>query len=120
MKTAGGVIALVAGIFSIIAAGITLIMGGVGSAVNADSANTVVGLGWGGIAFSFITIVLAAIALGVRSRIPGILLVISSIAGAVLGGTLVAVFMVLSLIGGILVIIGGGKKKLTPPVTPLP
>lgn len=111
MKTAGGIIALIAGIFSIIAAGITLVVGGVGSAFNADSANVVVGLGWGGVVFSFLTIVFAAIALGVRSRVPGILLIISSLVGAILGGTLVAIFMALALIGGILVVIGGGKKK---------
>jgi hypothetical protein len=40
-------------------------------------------------------------------------------AGVVLGGTLVAIFMALSIIGGVLVIIGGGKRKLTtPPALP--
>ena len=112
MKTAGGIVALIAGIFCIFSAGATLIIGGVGSAVNVSSANTVIGLGWGGVIFSFTTIVFAAIALGLRSRVPGILLVLNSIAGAILGGTLVAIFMALALIGGVLVIFGGGKKKV--------
>ncbi len=112
MRKAGGVIALIAGIFGIIAAGATLFLGGLGSALNSEGASTVVGLGWGGIVFSFITIILGAIALGVASRIPGVLLIICALAGAILGGTLVAVFMVLALIGGILVTIGGGKKKI--------
>jgi hypothetical protein len=119
MKKAGGIIALIAGIFSVIAALITLLFGGIGSALNAESANTVIGLGWGGVIFSFLTIVLAAIALGVISRVPGILLVISSLAGVILGGTLVAIFMALSFIGGILIIIGGGKKKVNIP-PPIP
>jgi hypothetical protein len=114
MKKAGGIIALIAGIFSVIAALITLLFGGIGSALNA-----VIGLGWGGVIFSFLTIVLAAIALGVISRVPGILLVISSLAGVILGGTLVAIFMALSFIGGILIIIGGGKKKVNIP-PPIP
>lgn len=114
MRKAGGIIALIAGIFSIVAAVVTLFVGGVGSALSADGANTVVGLGWGGVFFSFLTIVLAAITIGVHSRVPGILLVISSAVGAILGGTLVAVFMALALIGGILAIIGGGKKKSLP------
>jgi hypothetical protein len=119
MKKAGGIITLIAGIFSVIAAGITLLLGGIGSALNAESANTVVGLGWGGVIFSFVEIILASIALGVTSRIPGILIVITSLAGVVLGGTLVAIFMALSIIGGVLVIIGGGKRKLTtPPALP--
>lgn len=117
MKKAGGIIALIAGIFSVFAAGATLLFGGVGSAFNANDAKTIIGLGWGGVLFAFLTIVLASITLGIQSRIPGILLVISSIAGAILGGTFVAIFMGLALIGGILVIIGGGKKK---PIIPPP
>lgn len=118
MKKAGGIVAIIAGIFGILSAGVTLILGGVGSAVNANNANTVIGLGWGGVIFSFLTIILAAVALGVQSRIPGILLVFNSIAGAILGGTLVAIFMVLVFIGGILIIIGGGKNKT--PIDNLP
>jgi hypothetical protein len=117
MKTAGGVIAIIAGIFGVIAAGATLFLGGIGSAFEAEGASTIVGLGWGGVIFSFITIILGAVALGVNSKIPGILLVISSLAGAILGGTLVAIFMVLALIGGILAIIGARKKK-EPQVNP--
>jgi hypothetical protein len=65
--------------------------------------------------FSFATIVLGAIAIGAKGRVPGILLIICSIAGAILGGTLVAVFMVLALLGGILATIG--VKKTAPPPT---
>ena len=111
MKKAGGIIALIAGIFSVIAALATLLIGGFASAFNAEGSGTVIGLGWGGVVFSFVTIILAAIALGAKGRVAGILLVISSLAGAILGGTLVAIFMALAIVGGILAIIGGGKKK---------
>jgi hypothetical protein len=47
MRKAGGIIALIAGIFGIFAAGITLMVGGIGSAAQADGARMVVGLGWG-------------------------------------------------------------------------
>lgn len=67
--------------------------------------------------FSFLSIVLAAIAFGVHSRIPGILIVASSIAGAILGGTLVAIIKALSIIGEVFIIIGGGKKKVVIPPT---
>jgi hypothetical protein len=116
MKKAGGIIALIAGIFGIFAAGATLFIGGIGGAFQADGASTVVGLGWGGIVFSFIVIILGAIAITAKSKVPGILLIISSIAGAILGGTLVAVFMVLSLVGGVLAVIGA--KKALPPAPP--
>lgn len=111
MKKAGGIIALIAGIFGIIMAFITLMIGGIGGAFQADGADTVANLGWGGVVFSFIVIIFGAIGIGANSRIIGILLMIASITGAILGGTLVAIFMVLSFIGGLLVTIGVKKPK---------
>jgi hypothetical protein len=113
MKKAGGIIALIAGIMGVIAAFITLLVGGVGSAVEANDAKTVVMLGWGGVIFSFLTIILGAVCMGAKSRIPGVLLILCSIAGAILGGTFVAIFMVLSLAGGILALFG--KSSPTSP-----
>lgn len=110
MTKAGGMIALIAGIFGVIAAGVTLFIGGVGAGLEADGASTVVGLGWGGVIFSFATIVLGAIVMGSTSKVPGILLIVCSILGAVLGGTLVAVFMALALIGGLLAFLGKKPK----------
>lgn len=113
MAKAGGVIALIAGIFGILAAVITLLVGGVGGAFQAEGAGMVVGLGWGGIAFSFLTIIFGAVAMNAKGRVPGVLLAICAIAGIILGGTIVALFMLLALIGGILAIIGGKKKALS-------
>lgn len=106
MKKAGGIIGLVAGIFGVIAAVATLFFGGLAGAMEAEGAGTVVGLGWGGLAFSFLVIVLGAVAMGARSMVPGILLIVCSLAGAVLGGSIVAIAMVLALAGGVLVILG--------------
>ena len=106
MQKAGGVIGLVAGILGFIAAVVTLFFGGVAGAFNAEGASTVVGLGWGGVLFSFLCIVLGAVAMGAKGKVPGGLLALSAIAGAILGGTLVAVCMALALVGGILAMIG--------------
>ena len=115
MRKAGGLVALIAGVFAVIAAVVTLFIGGTGDALGAKDAGTVIGLGWGGLGFSFLTIILGAVAMNSRSRIPGILLILAAAAGAVLGGTLVAVFMGLAAVGGILGVIG----KATPRA-PLP
>jgi hypothetical protein len=112
MQKAGGIIALIAGIFGIFAAGITLFVGGVAKVAEADSANTVVGLGWGGVLFSFAVIVLGAVAMGAKGKVPGALLMVCSILGAVLGGTLVAIFMVLAFVGGLLATIGTKKPAV--------
>jgi hypothetical protein len=110
MRVAGGIIALIAGIFGILAAGATLLFGGMGAVFEAEGAETVIGLGWGGVLFSFCVIVLGAISLGVKGRLPGILLMIFSLLGVILGGTMVAIFMVLSFIGGLLVTLARRKK----------
>ncbi len=110
MRKAGGIIALIAGIFGVFAAGATLFVGGIGSALEAEGATTVVGLGWGGVFFSFMVIVFGAICIGTTTRIHGILLILCSIAGAILGGTFVAIFMALSLIGGVLAVIASQPK----------
>ncbi len=106
MQKAGGIIGLIAGIFGVLAAGVTLMIGGMGAAFKADNAQTVVGLGWGGVLFSFLVIVLGAIAMGAQSKVPGALLILASVAGAILGGTFVAIFMLLAFIGGLLATVG--------------
>jgi hypothetical protein len=120
MQKAGGIVALVAGILGTLAALVTLLIGGLGSAFNSSGSGTVVALGWGGVAFSFATIVLGAIAMGAKSRVPGVLLIVSAVFGAILGGTLVAVFMVLALVGGILAVIGVKKPVAAEAVIPQP
>ncbi|MCK8516063.1 hypothetical protein M0534_06960 [Methylonatrum kenyense] len=114
MRKAGGIIALIAGIFGIFAAFTTLFVGGMGSAFEAEGAATVVGLGWGGVIFSFLVVILGAVCMGAKSKAPGVLLIIASIFGAVLGGTLVALFMVLALIGGILALFEKGQEQTSP------
>ena len=112
MRKAGGIVGLIAGIFGVIAAVATLFFGGLGSAFEAEGAETVVGLGWGGLVFSFLTIVLGAVAMGAKGRIPGVLLIICAVAGAILGGTIVAICMALAAVGGILATIPGKVEPL--------
>ena len=107
MRKAGGIIALIAGVFGTLAAGATLLIGGVGGALELEGASTIIGLGWGGVLFSFLTIIFGAVAMNAQSRLPGLLLAVTAILGAVLGGTLVAIFMLLALVGGILALLGG-------------
>lgn len=117
MNKTGGIVAIIAGVFAVIAALVTLLFGGVASALNAEGGKTVIGLGWGGVMFSFLVIVFGAVSLS-KGKSAGWGLIISSILGAFLGGTLVAIFMVLSLIGGILVI-AGAKKPAQADASPI-
>jgi len=120
VKKAGGIIAIIAGVFGVLAAGATLLLGGLASAFEAEGSGTVVGLGWGGVIFSFAVIVLGAIVLGAKGRVPAALLILSSILGSILGGTLVAIFMILALLGGVLAVVGtkSVKADITAPEIP--
>lgn len=106
MKKAGAIIALISGLFGTVAAVITLFFGGFAGAVNAEGAATVVGLGWGGLLFTFLTIIFSAIALTSSRKLMGVLLLGCAIGGAVLGGTLVAICMALTFVGGVLTLLG--------------
>ena len=68
-----------------------MLFGELGSALEAEGAGTVISLGWSGLLFSFLTIVLGAVALGVERKAVGILVIFSSLTGAILGGTIVAI-----------------------------
>jgi hypothetical protein len=104
MRKTGGTIAILAGVFGMLAALLTLIVGGVGSALRADNAGVVVGLGWGGLLFSVLTIILGAACVGARSRIPAAFLIVAALGGMVLGGMVVAICMVLALVGALLAV----------------
>ncbi|MGC9360030.1 MAG: hypothetical protein ACP5G7_06600 [Anaerolineae bacterium] len=103
MARAGGIVALIAGVLAVMAAVVTLLVGGCGAAFEAEGAETVVSLGWGGMLAAFACIVLGSISAATRKRWPGILLILCALLGAVFGGTLVAVVMVLALVGGFMV-----------------
>ena len=115
MKEVGGIIALIAGTFGVTGAATTLFVGGVGGAFNVEGAGAVIGLGWGGVLFSFLTIIFGAIAIRAEGKVPGILLIISSILGLILGCTRVATCIIPTLCENIIAIFG--KKKVQRKIT---
>lgn len=106
MKKAGGILGLIGGVFGVFAALFTLFFGGLASAFSASGASTVVGLGWGGLAFSFLMIILGAVCLAAESKWPAAMLAAGSVLGAIFGGTAVAICMILSFVGGIFALAG--------------
>lgn len=110
MRKAGGIVALIAGIFGFMASIFTLsvggVVGGLATAFDATSlesdAKEVVGVGLWAVFFSFGVIILGAVQTSVRSRTPPILLTICSLAGILSGNVFVAVCLSLAFVGGIL------------------
>lgn len=113
MGKAGGILGIIAGLLGIAAALFTLLVGGVGAAFEAKGASTVVGLGWGGVLFSFLVIIFGAVAFA-KPKGAGIGLIVCSLGGMILGGTFVAVVLVLSLVGGLLAVFDKGAAKALP------
>lgn len=101
MKKAGGILAIIAGLLGLLAGFATLFLGGLGSAFSASGAEAVVSFGWGGIVFSLLVLIYGAIAFS-KPRAGALGIVLSAVAGIVLGGTLVAILMALALVAGIM------------------
>lgn len=105
MIQSAAVIGIIASFLGLIAAAVTLLFGGAASAFGTSGAGTVLNLGWGGVLFSLAALVASAL-IYAKPRGAGVALIVIAISGAVLGGTLVAICMVLALIAGILAILG--------------
>lgn len=104
MGKAGGIMAIIGGIFGMLAGFATLFLGGLVGAFGAEGAGTVISFGMAGIGASLLTVVSGGISLA-KPRMGGIGSIVLSLFGIVLGGTLVAMCLALGLIGGILAVL---------------
>lgn len=111
MIKTGGILTIIAGVLGLLAGFVTLFLGGLGSAFSASGFGDVVSLGWGGILFSLLVVIYGSIAISKPK--PGATgIILSAILGIALGGTLVAILMILALVGGIMTAIGKPKESL--------
>jgi uncharacterized protein YecT (DUF1311 family) len=111
MHKAGGIIGLIAGLLAVGAALFTLLMGGAGAAFDATGHDRIIAYGWWGVGASFMVITFGAVAI-FNAAVGAFGLLAFSIFGAILGGSIVAIVLSLSLLGGILA--AAGSKKWWP------
>lgn len=112
MYKAGGIIGLIAGVFGFFAALFTLFAGGLVHAFdNKNAGSDIIGLGWGGVLFSFLCIVFAAVVFS-KPKGAGIGLIVCAVLGMFFGGTFVAICMVLAAIGGVLAVLDKTVKQV--------
>ncbi len=134
MRIAGGILALVASIGGTIAGFITGLVGAVGKVSGdytaehggrtmmdtieaskvADHGETIMKMGWIGILASFLALILGIVVLCSKSQKPAWILLVCSIFGMILGGPIVAFFMVLAVLGAIFALVGGRKVPTVP------
>jgi ABC-type multidrug transport system permease subunit len=105
MRTLGGNIAVTAGLFGTVAAVATLVVGLAG-AIEAEQPVGISWFEWGAVLVSFSTVFLGAICLHARSVMAGMVLMVASMCGVMVGGVFVAVFMVLTFVGGAVASLG--------------
>lgn len=112
MRKAGGLLALYAGLYGVVAAIITLIvLGGIGSPVSVDPTGVL--LGWVGVGLSLMICVLGAATIRTSARWPVLLLLFCALTGFFISETLVSVCMVGAFLAGLLST--GGRTSIPLP-----
>ena len=111
-RTAEFVLGLIGGIFGILCAFIALFIGGLGSALEADGANTVIGLGWGAVALSVLVIV-GSVMVRSKAKAGGIMMTVAAIGGFICISLIYLLPGVLLLIGGLMGIFRKDKAAVS-------
>ena len=116
VRKTGGVIAVVAGGVGVVAAFLTLFIGEVGTkleVLDAETSETAIVVGGYSILLSLVVTGLGAATIASKGKLCSVLLVIASLAAAMLCGLLVAVFMALAAIGGFVAFFDPNKSVPT-------
>ena len=112
MRKVGGLLALFAGLYGVVASIIMLIvLGGIGSTASVDSRG--VSLGWAGVALSLLISILGAVCMRTTSQRPVFLLLLCALTGAVISETLVSLCMAGAFFSGLLAT--GGRVSMPLP-----
>jgi len=112
MRKAGGLLALFAGLYGVVAAMITLIvLGGLGSSASVDPKGVL--LGWVGLGLSLMISILGAATIRTSSQRPVFLLLLLALMGAVISETLVSLCMAAAFFSGLLAT--GGRVSISVP-----
>lgn len=111
-RTAEFVLGLIGGILGILCAFIALFIGGLGSALEADGANTVIGLGWGAVGLSVLGIV-GSVMVRSKAKVGGIMMTVAAIGGFICISLIYLLPGVLLLIGGLMGIFRKDKATVS-------
>lgn len=110
MKLAGSMLTLLGSIFGMIAAIVTIFFGGVSAALGGKGAHGVVTMGQFGILLSITLFVLAILAFSAKNDKIPIVILILSVTNIIVGGTFVAICMIINVVGAILLILTARKE----------
>lgn len=111
MKKAGGITALIGGVFGILFGLFTLSIGGIASALDSPLGEKALWAGFLGLAAAGVQVVLGAMAVSAAGKKIGPRLIGASIFGLVGGNILSCLSSLLALVGGILVLVEEAKSE---------
>ncbi len=109
MNKTGGILGIIGSLLGFLASIVTVFVGGIGKAFNANGSILLTQMGWIGLIACFLAIIAAAMCFS-KPRGAGIILIVLSILG-MLGGLLVGIFMLLTLAGGIVTVMSAPKVQ---------
>lgn len=112
-RTTEFVLGLIGGIFGILCACIALFIGGVASAMEAEGASNVIGLGWAAVALSILGIV-GSVMVKSKAKVGGAMMTIAAIGGFICISFIYILPAVLLLIGGLMGIFRKEKVTMSP------
>lgn len=102
----GAILAILASLWALIAAGISLYLGANVGPQTDPTEQTVVGLGWLEVAAALVTLVLGAITLFAKSRYAGLILALAAIVGVFVSSSSNIAFMLTAAVGGFMAFMG--------------
>ncbi|HFK1548840.1 DUF4064 domain-containing protein [Bacillus albus] len=111
-RTTEFVLGLIGGIFGILCAFIALFIGGVASAMEAEGASNVIGLGWVAVALSILGIV-GSVMVKSKAKVGGAMMTIAAIGGFICISFIYILPAVLLLIGGLMGILRKEKVAVS-------
>jgi hypothetical protein len=95
------VLGLIGGILGFFGALFALFFGGLGGAFGMDGASTIVGLGWGALAFSILGIV-GSVTVMHKQRLGGVFMTVSAVGGLICISFFYSLAFILLIIGGLM------------------
>jgi hypothetical protein len=110
MRTGALVLGLIGGIFGLISAVIALFVGGIGGAVEAEGAGTVVGLGWSALFFSLLGLVGAALSLA-KPVLAAVIMGVAAIAIAISISLFAVIATPMLLVAALLAFLGRNTRQ---------
>jgi hypothetical protein len=113
MRIAALILGIIGGIIGLVAAGVALAIGAIGSVAGAQGSDTVIGLGWAALGLSVVGIIGGALAMA-KPGASALLMLIAGVGGFIAISLAYVVAGPLLIVGAVLAFVGRSRRTTTP------